>query len=42
MCTVADITLEKTDKSRPFLEKHCKQAGALPKAATLRRVYVVV
>ena len=28
MCTVADIPLEKTEKIRPFLQKHCKQAGA--------------
>ena len=30
MCTVADIPLEKTEKVRPFLQKHCPQAGALP------------
>ena len=35
MCTVTDIPLEKTDKMRPFLEKHCKQAGALPKVPTI-------
>ena len=40
MCTLADIPLEKTDKIRPFLEKHCKQAGALPKVPTLRNTYV--
>ena len=40
MCTVADIPLEKTDKMRPFLEKHCKQAGALPKVPTLCTTYV--
>ena len=40
MCTVADIPLEKTDKMCSFLEKHCKQAGALPKVPTLRTTYV--
>ena len=30
MCTVADIPLEKTEKVRPFSQKHCPQAGALP------------
>ena len=40
MCTVSDIPLEKTEKMRPFLEKHCKQAGALPKVPTLRTTYV--
>ena len=29
MCMLADIPLEKTDKIRPFLEKHCEQVGAL-------------
>ena len=36
MCTLADILLEKTNKIRPFLEKHCKQAGAIPNVPTLR------
>ena len=36
MCTLADIPLEKTNKIRPFLEKHCKQAGAIPNVPTLR------
>ena len=40
MGTVADIPLEKTDKMRPFLEKHHKQAGVLPKIPTLRTTYV--
>ena len=40
MCALADIPLDKTDKIRPFLEKHCKQAGALPKVPTLRTTYV--
>ena len=40
MCTVADIPLEKTEKVRPFLQKYCQQAGALPQAATLRTTYV--
>ena len=39
MCTVADIPLEKTESMRPFLQKHCKQAGALPQV-TLRTTYV--
>ena len=40
MCTTADIPLEKTEMIRPFLQKHCKQAGALPQVATLRTTYV--
>ena len=28
-CMLADIPLEKTEM-RPFLRKHCAQAGALP------------
>ena len=40
MCTTADIPLDKTEKIRPFLNKHCKQAGALPKVPTLRTTYV--
>ena len=40
MGIVADIPLEKTDKMRPFLEKHHKQAGVLPKIPTLRTTYV--
>ena len=35
MCTVADIPLEKTESTRPFLQKHYKQVGALPQVATL-------
>ena len=31
MCSVADVPLEKVEKMRPFLNKHCSQAGALPK-----------
>ena len=42
MCTVADIPLEKTDKMRPFLEKHCKQAGVLPKVPILNTTYMYV
>ena len=40
MCTLADILLEKLEKMRPFLKKHCVQAGALPKVDQLRTVYV--
>ena len=40
MCTIADIPLEKTEKIRPLLQKHCKQAGALPQVTTLRTTYV--
>ena len=40
MCTLADIPLEKTEKIRPFLQKHCQQAGAIPQAPTLRTTYV--
>ena len=39
MCTVADIPLKKMDKMRPLLEKHCKQAEALPKVPTLSTTY---
>ena len=42
MCTLADIPLEKTNKIRPFLEKCCKQVGALPKVPTLRTTYMYV
>ncbi|XP_072178106.1 uncharacterized protein [Diadema setosum] len=40
MCTMADIPLNKVEKLRPFVEKHCSQGGALPKAETLRNVYI--
>jgi hypothetical protein len=40
MCTLADIPLEKVEKMRPFLNKHCVQAGTLPKVDQLRSVYV--
>ena len=40
MCTLADIPLEKTEKVRPSLRKHCLQAGALPQAKQLRSTYV--
>ena len=40
MCNVADIPLEKTEKVRPFLQKHCPQAGALPQSKQLRSTYV--
>lgn len=40
MCTSADIPLEKVPKMKPFLEKHCRQGGTLPKADTLRSLYV--
>ena len=32
--------MEKTEKLKPFFEKHCKQGGALPQADTLRCVYI--
>ena len=32
--------MEKTEKIRPFLLKHCKQAGALPQDKFLRSEYV--
>ena len=38
MCTVADIPLDKTEKMRPFIKKHCSQGGALPQAASLREI----
>ena len=40
MYTVADIILEKTESIKPFLQKHCKQAGALPQVATLHTIYI--
>ena len=40
ICTLADIPLEKTDKIRPFLQKYCSQAGALPQIDQLRSTYV--
>lgn len=40
MCTMADIPIEKTDKMRGFVVKHCKQGGSLPQPKTLRSVYV--
>ena len=40
MCSVADVPLEKVEKMRPFLNKHCSQAGALPKVDQLRTTYV--
>ena len=40
MCTLTDIPLEKTNIIRPFLEKHCKQAGAVPNVPTLRSTYI--
>jgi hypothetical protein len=40
LCTVADIPLEKVDKMKPFLEKHCSQGGTIPKSDTLRGLYV--
>lgn len=30
VCAESDIPLEKIQKLRPFLVKHCKQGGALP------------
>ena len=40
ICTLADIPLEKTEKLRPFLLKHCKQGGAIPQAKFLRTEYI--
>lgn len=40
LCMVADIPLEKTEKMRPFLLKHCKQASALPQDKFLYTTYV--
>ena len=40
MCTTADIPLEKSEKMKPFLKKHCKQGGTLPEASTLRSYHV--
>ncbi|XP_041480924.1 uncharacterized protein LOC121428390 [Lytechinus variegatus] len=39
-CTMADIPLHKVENMRPFILKHCKQGGALPKAETLRHLYI--
>uniref|UniRef100_A0A3Q1C4K7 Uncharacterized protein n=1 Tax=Amphiprion ocellaris TaxID=80972 RepID=A0A3Q1C4K7_AMPOC len=41
MCAEADIPLEKMTKLRPFLLKHCKQRGALPKnVSSLRQIHL--
>lgn len=40
MATMADIPLEKVEKMKPFLQKHCRQAGTLSQASTLRYKYV--
>lgn len=40
LCTVADIPLDKVEKMRPFIKKHCTQGGTLPQVNTLREVYV--
>ena len=40
LCTLADISLHKTEKMWPFLQKYCRQTGNLPQVATLRKVYV--
>ena len=40
MLTVADIPMEKAEKMKPFIVKHCKQGGTLPKSQTLRQLYV--
>ena len=40
VCTLADIPLEKTEKIKPFLQKYCAQAGALPQTDQLRSTYV--
>ena len=40
VCTLADIQLENTDKMMPFLQKYCKQSGALPGDKALRRNYI--
>lgn len=37
---MGDIPLSKMEKMRPFITKHCQQGGALPKADTLRSLYV--
>lgn len=40
MCTVADIPLEKCDRMKGFVVKHCKQGGSLPQTSTLRQLHV--
>ena len=40
ICTLADIPLEKTEKLKPFLLKHCKQGGAIPQAKFLCTEYI--
>jgi hypothetical protein len=40
LVSISDIPLEKTDKMRLFLKKHCRQGGSLPQASTLRQLYV--
>ena len=36
----ADIPLQKVDKLLPFFKKHLREGGAIPKAPTLRQVYL--
>ena len=35
-----DIPMEKVEQMRPFLNKLCKQAGALSQTSTLRHSYI--
>src|SRR5260363_339948 len=37
---MADIPLEKVNHLRPFLQKYCREGGAIPQASTLRQVYL--
>lgn len=36
----ADIPLEKVNRLLPFFKEHLKEGGAIPKAATLRQIYL--
>ncbi|CAB4402418.1 unnamed protein product [Rhizophagus irregularis] len=37
---IADVLLEKVNSLLPFLKKHIKNGGSIPKALTLRQIYL--
>lgn len=40
MCTMADIPLHKADKMIPFIRKHARNGGAVPKEVCLRKYHL--
>lgn len=40
MCTEADIPLHKTDNIIPFLRKHARNRGAVPRESNLRKYHL--